>query len=352
MTHSLLVAWLGLLLGLIFGATGNRSGFCLMRGLADAWSASPENRDSRKLRSFALAMAVALLGSQLLVVTSPLSLDDALYRTLSLSWLLVPLGGALFGYGMVMANGCGARSLVLLGSGNLRSFVVLVCLGITAYMTLSGVLAPLRVWLEGATSVALPARDLPNWLGQYGFGQALARWMPTLLLSAALLVWALSNSSFRASPRDWLGGMIIGALIPAGWYVTGVLGFDDFEPLRLATLTFIAPIGESLQYLMLSTGTRLGFSVTVVAGVVLGSLIIALATRSFTWQGFPDHTRILRSMGGGALMGVGGVLALGCSIGQGLSGFSTLALTSFVAIAGILVGAALGIRGPLALSKA
>lgn len=350
MTHTALVAWSGLLLGMAFGAIGNRTGFCLMRGLANAWHPEPGVRDTRKLRAFALAMAVALLGSQLLATTT-LSLNDALYRTISLSWLLVPLGGALFGYGMVMANGCGARSLVLLGTGNLRSFVVLVCLGIAAYMTLSGVLAPLRVWLEGLTSLTLPARDLPGLLQQAGITASLARWLPTLLLAGALLAWALSSAALRASPRDWLGGALIGVLIPAGWYATGVLGFDDFEPVRLATLTFIAPIGESLQYLMLSTGTRLGFGVTVVAGVFVGSLLTALVSRSFAWQGFPDHWRILRSMGGGTLMGIGGVMALGCSIGQGLSGFSTLALTSFVAIAGILAGARWGIRGPLALSK-
>ena len=351
MTHTAVVAWSGLLLGLLFGVAGRLSGFCLMRGLANAWAPTTEQRDGRKLRAFALAMAVALLGSQLLVSLTPLSLNDALYRTASLSWLLVPLGGALFGYGMVMANGCGARSLVLLGSGNLRSFVVLVCLGIAAYMTLSGVLAPLRVWLEGATTLALPARDLPGWLMQAGLGATLARWLPSLLLAGGLLTWTLSSATFRASPRDWLGGLVIGSLIPGGWYATGVLGFDDFEPVRLASLTFIAPIGESLQYLMLSTGTRLGFGVTVVAGVLAGSLATSLATRGFAWQGFPDHTRILRSMGGGALMGIGGVLALGCSIGQGLSGIATLALTSFVALAGIAAGAWLGIRGPLALSK-
>ncbi|MDR5905106.1 YeeE/YedE family protein [Franzmannia qiaohouensis] len=351
MTHTAMVAWSGLLLGLLFGAAGRLSGFCLMRGLANAWAVEPAQRDARKLRAFAVAMAVALLGSQLLAGVTLLSLNDALYRSASLSWLLVPLGGMLFGYGMVMANGCGARSLVLLGSGNLRSFVVLVCLGIAAYMTLSGVLAPLRVWLEGMTTLALPARDLPGWLMQGGLGAGVARWLPSLLLGGALLAWALSSAAFRASPRDWLGGLVIGALIPGGWYATGVLGFDDFEPVRLASLTFIAPIGESLQYLMLSTGTRLGFGVTVVGGVLAGSLLTSLATRGFAWQGFPDHTRILRSMGGGTLMGIGGVLALGCSIGQGLSGFSTLALTSFVALGGILAGAGLGIRGPLALSK-
>lgn len=340
MSHTELVVWSGLLIGTLFGAAGQASGFCLTRGLLHAWS----GQGTLKLRAFALAMAVALLGSQALAAGGRLALGDALYLTPSLSWLAVPLGGALFGYGMMLANGCGARSLVLLGSGNLRSFVVLVCLGLAAYMTLSGVLAPLRVWLEGAATVALPARDLPGLLGA-------PAWLPSLALGGGLLAWALASRDFRASPGEWLGGLAIGALVPAGWYATGVLGFDDFEPVRLATLTFIAPIGETLQYLMLSTGTRLGFGVCVVAGVVAGALATALLRRDFAWQGFSGPGHMGRSMAGGALMGIGGVMSLGCSIGQGLSGFSTLALTTFVALAGILAGARLGVKGPLAVSK-
>lgn len=340
MTHTELVAWSGLVIGLAFGATAQVTGFCLMRGLANAWTRG----DTLKLRAFALAMAVALLGSQALVATGVLSLGGALYLPPSASWLAVPLGGALFGYGMVLANGCGARSLVLLGSGNLRSFVVLVCLGLAAAMTLSGLLAPLRVWLEGATTLALPARELHGLLG-------VPAWLAALVLGGGLTAWALSSRDFCASPREWLGGLAIGALVPAGWYTTGVLGFDDFEPVRLATLTFIAPIGDSLQYTMLSTGSRLGFGVSVVAGVLAGALVMALARRDFRWQGFSGPGHMGRSMAGGALMGIGGVLALGCSIGQGLSGFSTLALPTFAALAGILLGAWLGIKGPLSLSN-
>jgi len=340
MSHTELVVWSGLVIGLAFGATAQATGFCLMRGLANAWARG----DTLKLRAFALAMAVALLGSQALVLLDVLSLGGALYLPPTASWLAVPLGGALFGYGMVLANGCGARSLVLLGSGNLRSFVVLVCLGLSAAMTLSGLLAPLRVWLEGATTLALPARDLPGLLG-------LPAWLAALVLGGALTAWALASRDFRASPREWLGGLAIGALVPAGWYVTGVLGFDDFEPVRLATLTFIAPIGDSLQYAMLSTGSRLGFGVSVVAGVLAGALVMALARRDFRWQGFSGPGHMGRSMAGGSLMGIGGVLALGCSIGQGLSGFSTLALPTFAALAGILLGAWLGIKGPLSLSN-
>ncbi|MCE8034012.1 MAG: YeeE/YedE family protein [Halomonas sp.] len=340
MTHTELVVWSGLAIGVLFGSAAQLSGFCLLRGLANTTAEG----DTRKLRAFALAMGVALIGSQSLAAAGLVSLDASLYATPSLAWLAVPLGGLLFGYGMALANGCGARALVLLGSGNLRSFVVLVCLGLAAYMTLSGVLAPLRLWLESSASLRLTATGLPALLGLPG-------WLLALLIGGALLGWAFAAQEFRASPRDWLGGLIIGALVPAGWYATGVLGFDDFEPVRLASLTFVAPIGESLQYLMLSTGTRLSFGVSVVAGVLLGALATALLRRDWTLRSFDSPTHMLRSMAGGALMGLGGVMALGCSIGQGLSGISTLSLTSFVAVAGIVLGAQLGIRRPLALSN-
>lgn len=340
MSHTELVVWMGLAIGLVFGATGQLSGFCLMRGLANATTLS----DWRKLRAFALAMGVALLGSQGLAATSQVSLAASLYAVPTFSWLALPLGGLLFGYGMVLANGCGARALVLLGSGNLRSFVVLACLGLAAYMVLSGILAPLRLWLESGTTLRLPAATLPQWVG-------LPDWLPALLLGGALCAWSFASPDFRRSPTDWGGGLVIGALIPISWYTTGVLGFDDFEPVRLASLTFVAPIGESLQYLMLSTGTRLGFGVSVVGGVLAGALAMALLRKDFHLKSFDSPPHMLRSMLGGVLMGIGGVLSLGCSIGQGLSGFSTLSLSAFIAIAGIVGGALLGIRGPLALSK-
>jgi uncharacterized protein len=138
-------------------------------------------------------------------------------------------------------------------------------------------------------------------------------------------------------------------LIPAGWFATGYLGADDFDPVPVASLTFVAPIGETIQYAMLSTGTALGFGVAVVFGVMLGALAASIASRTFSLEGFTSPGRMLRSMAGGIMMGIGGALALGCSIGQGLTGLSTLAIGPFLAAGGILVGAVLALRGPLKL---
>ena len=338
--HLSAVLWAGALLGLGYGMIAQWSRFCLLRGLVHRW----QQNDGRRLRAFGLAMAVAVIASQGLAWVSGIDLQRTPYHPNGLPVVALILGGLLFGYGMTLANACGARSLVLLGTGNLRSLLVLLVLGIAAYMTLSGVLAGLRLWLEDLYRLSLPATDLTLLTTPLGLDSATGRLVIAGLLSLVLLVWTLSSRPFRASPRDWLGGLLIGLMVAAGWWITGVLGADDFDPVRLASLTFVAPIGDGLQYLMLSTGTTLRFGVTVVAGVVVGSLMMALLTREFRWQSFtgPGHTG--RAISGGLMMGTGGILSIGCTLGQGLSGVSTLAISSLLALAGIVIGARLAVR--------
>lgn len=344
--HTALVNLGGLLIGLVFGGVGRWSGFCLTRGLQRSFLAG----DGNKLRTFSLAVVTALVGTQALASTGVLDLGGAHYLAPEFSWLMVPLGGVLFGYGMVMANGCGARATVLLGGGNLRSFVVLTCLGVTAFMALTGVFAGWRLGLADATALRLPlGAGLHGWLATVGLPDLVARWIMVLVLAVPLLAYVMSDVGFRQRRGEWLAGIVIGLLVPAGWWVTGVLGADDFDPVPLASLTFVAPIGDGIQYLMLASGTDLSFGVTVVAGILLGSFVTALGTGTFQLEGFSSPQRMLRAMGGGALMGIGGALALGCSIGQGITGLSTLALPSVLAAAGIVVGALLALRGPARL---
>ncbi|WP_425287247.1 YeeE/YedE family protein [Pelagibacterium luteolum] len=342
-----LVLWAGLFIGLAFGVCGQVTGFCLMRGLKTWWV----DADGRKIRAFALAIAVALVGSQALDALGLVTLTQSLYVQPMIAAPAIFLGGLVFGFGMIMANGCGARSLVLLGSGNLRSLLVLLCLGVAAAATLTGLIAPVRLWLQGI-GVWSPATQatIPHLVTDLGLSYELARWIVISVLAGGLAIFAFASALFRADWRAVSSGFVIGGLVVAGWYSTGVLGADDFDPAALESLTFIAPIGNSIQYVMLATGLRLSFGVTVVAGVFLGALASALATRTAKLEGFTRPRSILRYAGGGALMGIGGALALGCSIGQGLTGLSTLALGSFVAAAGILAGSALGLRGPFKLA--
>lgn len=332
--HLSAVLWTGALLGLGYGMVAQWSRFCLLRGLVHCW----QQNDGRRLRAFALAMAVALISTQLLAWHSGINLTRTPYHPNGLPVPALLLGGLLFGYGMTLANACGARSVVLLGTGNLRSLLVLLVLGTSAYMTLSGVLAEPRQWLEGLYRASLPSSELTLLTRPLGLEPATGRLVIAALLAVVLLAWALASPAFRGSPRDWAGGAVIGLMITAGWWITGVLGADDFDPVRLASLTFVAPIGDSLQYLMLSTGTSLRFGVTVVAGILVGSLLMSLMTREFRWQTFESPAQTGRAVVGGLLMGFGGILSIGCTLGQGLSGFSTLAISSLLALAGIVAG--------------
>lgn len=342
--------WTGFGIGIAFGVAVQRTGFCLNTALRGAFVTG----DGRKLAAFFLAMAIAVSVTQLLEAFGYIDLSRSIYLSANSSWLTIPLGGVIFGYGMIAANACGARSLVLLGQGNLRSFVVLLCLGIAAYATLSGVIAPARLAAVGATAMSFARPpSIPHYL-EPALGASATRLVPALSLAAVLALLAFRHAPFRKSPRDITGGIAVGFLIAAGWFATGYLGADEFEPGPVASLTFIAPVGETIQYLMLATGTRLSFSIVVVAGVFLGGLLAALLTGTYTLQGFSEPRQMLRYMAGGAMMGVGGAMSLGCSIGQGLTGFSTLAFASFLAMAGIVAGSALALRGPLrlpALSK-
>lgn len=330
--------WAGLAIGLAFGIAARASGFCLLSGLRGWWVTG----EGAKIRAFGLALAVAIAGSQLLDLAGLVDLRRSLYAPATFAPAVILSGGVLFGYGMVLANGCGARSLVLLAGGNLRSFVVLICLGIAAYATLSGLVAPLRVAASSYGTVDA-APDLAALLSAYGVGEKSARLLLAALLAGGLAFLALARGE-RRDAGPLAGGAAVGLLVVAGWAATGILGADDFTPVPLASLTFIAPLGETIQYAMLATGMRPSFGVAVVAGVFAGALLTALLTRTARLEGFASPRAMLRSMAGGALMGAGGALALGCSIGQGLTGLSTLAPASFVAAGGILAGAWMGLR--------
>jgi uncharacterized membrane protein YedE/YeeE len=333
----------GLVIGLAYGAIGLLSGFCLLSGLRGWWA----DGDSRLIRAFALALGVAIAATQLLAAGNVVDLGKSIYLQPSFSAPLMFAGGLLFGYGMVLSNGCGSRALVLLGRGNLRSFVVVIVLGISAQMTLKGLIAPGRIAVLQATQAAPKSVSLPALLSTLGLSETFARMAAASVIAGALIIFAFAHAPFKRAWGQIAAGIAVGLLVTGGWFATGFLGADDFNPAAVTSLTFIAPIADTVQYAMLSTGLSLNFGIAMVSGVFAGSLVTALVTRRFHWEGFNSPRHMLRSIGGAALMGAGGAMAYGCSIGQGLTGLSTLALASFVAVGGILLGTAAGLRGVL-----
>ena len=343
MDPATIVILAALVIGLIYGSVGLVSGFCMMSGLRGWWA----DGDGRLARTYALAMGVAIAASQLLAAAGLVDLGKSIYLQPSFSAPVMFLGGLLFGYGMVLSNGCGSRALVLLGRGNLRSFVVVIVLGIFAEMTLKGLIAPMRIAMVQASQATVSANSAPALLASIGLGAVPARMVAASVLSAVLIIFAFAHAPFRKAPGQIAAGLIVGLLVAGGWYATGYLGADDFNPVPVTSLTFIAPIADALQYVMLSTGSTLNFGIVTVFGVFAGSAVTAIATGRFQLEGYRSPQHMLRSAAGAALMGAGGVMAFGCSVGQGLTGLSTLSLSSFIAIAGIMLGTGAGLRGAL-----
>lgn len=336
----------GFVLGCLFGAAAHRSGFCTMGAVSDVVLFG----DWRRMRLWVLAMAVALLGAQTFHLLGWVDLGASIYATPRLAWASHLVGGALFGVGMTLASGCGNRNLVRLAAGNLKALVVLLVLGLTAFATMKGVLAPVRVEGLDAASVTLThAQDLPAFLGEsWRFGL-------TASLGLAMLAWCLGNRAFRTSEGLPVGGLVLGAVIAGGWYVTGHLGFvaedpDTLESLVVGTrtkrpesLTFVGPVADTLELLMLWTDAslRITFGVAVVVGTLVGAHAHARASRQFRWEGFASVADLRNHVVGAALMGFGGVCAMGCTVGQGLSGVSTMSVGALLTVAGIVAGCAM-----------
>lgn len=343
--HLIRVLWGGFFIGLAFGAIAQRSEFCLTGGLRECWTEGKPQRAA----AFLFAIAVATVTTAVVVNRGGIDLRQSIYLQPTFSWLLIPVGGLLFGYGMILARACGSRSIVLLGDGNLRSLIVLPCLGVAAAVTLTGPLATTRLRIAEATTVSPPGNlpSLPGLLEHAGWPELPALLGPILAAVAILLYFAIIRWKLWRTPGRLLGAAAIGCLPALAWHVTGVVGADDFEPARLESLTFVAPVRDSIEYLMLSSGMTLPFGVAVVGGVLLGALVLSVLTGSFELRGFTRPSQMVKAALGGVLMGIGGALALGCSIGQGLTGIATLSLPSILAAIGIWIGARTALRGPL-----
>lgn len=339
-----LSAWLpglgGLAIGAAAGFAVRHARLCSFGAIEDALMGG----DSRRLRVFGLALGIAVLGTQTLIVGGILRPELTTYTPSGLPLIAILLGSVAFGAGMAMVGTCGFGSLVRLGSGDLRSLIVVLVLGATAYATLRGVLANFRIDVLESVAISMPdgvASDMAS-LTSHALGFDL-RAILAVGAGTGLCLLALGDARLRRAPRLLSAGIALGVLVVAGWVVTSSFG-DEFDiPTRPQSLTFVSTIGKALYAGVLNVSSFADFGVASVFGVIAGSCLAAWLSDELRWEAFDDDHEMRRHLVGAALMGVGGILAGGCTIGQGITAGSMLALSWPFALGGMVLGARLGI---------
>ncbi|MFM7332687.1 MAG: YeeE/YedE family protein [Brachymonas sp.] len=342
-------------LSFLFGTIAQRSHFCTMGAVSDIVNMG----DWQRMRQWALAAGVAMLGFGALAFLGKIDPSKTLYASSRIAWLSAIVGGLMFGFGMVLASGCGSKTLVRIGGGSLKSLVVFIVMGVAAFATLKGITAVLRVATVDAVtinSVAYSAASLPA-SSLFGLKMGAGQMLAGAVVGGSLVLWALLSKEFR-SFDNLLAGLGIGLVVTLMWWANGSLGFVSEHPEtlqeafvatnsgRAEALSFVAPVAYTIDWLMFFSDKSkvLTLGIASVFGVIAGSAITAILTKSFRWEGFGSTEDVANHLGGATLMGIGGVTAMGCTVGQGLSGISTLSTMSFIAVAAIIGGAVLGFK--------
>lgn len=337
-------AWIaalgGFAIGGIAGFAVRHARLCTFSAIEDALMGG----DGRRLKVFGLALGVAILGTQALVLSGYLVPDQTTFIPPALALVAIVLGGLMFGIGMAMVGTCGFGSLVRLGTGDLRSLVVVLVLGATAYATLRGIFADFRIGVLERLAIPMPdgmGSDMAELASRaVGFDLRLA----LAALTGIGLCWlALRDPRLRRAPRLLSAGIILGLLIVAGWVVTIASGDEFVAPIRPQSLTFVSTVGKAFYAGLLNVTNFADFGVGSVFGVIAGSYFAAWRTAELRWEAFDDDHEMRRHLIGAALMGVGGILTGGCTIGQGLSAGSMLALSWPFSVGAMVIGARLGI---------
>lgn len=351
LTHTVVAA--GFAAAFVVGALSQRSNFCTLGALSDIVNMG----DWGRMRMWLLAIAVAIVGTQALHHAGLIDLGKAFYTRPNFTWLSYAVGGVLFGIGMTLASGCGSKTLLRMGGGNAKSIIVFVFLAISAYMTMRGLFGVWRINSVDLAAVDLAGRsvatqDIPTLLqSAFGLDRKQGLLIVSGLIALGLFIFIFKDREFRHNLDGILAGTAWGLAVTLGWYVTGHVGYgenpDTLETVYFGTnsrtlesMTFVAPYAFILELLMLWSDKSLGltFGIATVLGLFSGALVYSLATRSWRAEGFTQVGDLRNHIIGGVLMGFGGVTAMGCTIGQGVTGVSTLALGSFIALAGIMAG--------------
>lgn len=336
-SEPVLVAAVGLLGGILLGLAARIGRFCTLGAIEDVFY----GENTLRLRMWGIAIGVAVTGSFALSAAGLLDLRETLY--LSRGWNPVAsiFGGFVFGYGMALSGNCGYGALARLGGGDLRSFVIVLVMGVSAYVTLGGPLSSLRIWTFGMAELTSEAPSLA-YLGARLTGQSVER--IGMAIGVLIVLLTLAHRGMRQSPSHMFWGAVAGGAIVSGWAGTQWVSDHGFDATPVLSHTFSAPIGETMLYVMTSSGNSISFGTGSVMGVLIGAFLGSLFKGHFRWEACDDPRELRRQILGAALMGFGAVVAVGCSVGQGLSAFSVLAYSAPLTLLSIVGGAALGLR--------
>ena len=327
----------GLLGGGALGLSSSIGRFCTLGAIEDALYGD----DYSRLRMWALALAVGISGMFGLEALGLIDYSQSIYYTLKWNPLGSIVGGLMFGWGMALAGNCGFGALSRMAGGDLRSFIVAVVMAISAYMAIGGPTAVLRDWLFPQTEYQGEMQGVAHLLGRwFDIGPLL----PALGFAAVFAIWAFSGKAFRTSRTHVVWSIIVGLAIISGFWATNLISVNGFDGITVESLSYSAPMGETLIYLMTWSGATMNFGIGSVTGVLAGAAIGTRIKGRFRWEACDDPRELGRSVFGAFIMGTGGVIALGCSIGQGLTAFSVLAYSAPVVLVSIFIGAALGLR--------
>lgn len=335
--ESVLMALVGLFGGLLLGLAARIGRFCTLGAIEDLYY----GENPLRLRMWGIAIGIAVFGTFALAAVGMLDLEQTLYLSRHWNPLESIVGGLIFGYGMALAGNCGYGALARVGGGDLRSLLIVLVMGLAAYVSLGGPLSSLRIWLFGSTE---PAQNVSTFAHLSADIAGLPLETAGMAIGSAILVLTLLNRSLWASSGHIVWGAVAGLAVVSGWAGTYWIAQNGFDATPVVSHTFSAPIGETMLYLMTSSGNTLSFGTGSVMGVLIGAVLGSLYKGHFRWEACDDPRELRRQILGAALMGIGAVVAVGCSIGQGLSAFSVLSYSAPLTLISIMGGAAIGLR--------
>lgn len=329
-----LAALIGACGGLFLGLAARLGRFCTLGAIEDALYGG----STLRMRMWVIAIGAAIIASFSAIGLGYVEAEKSAYLSQAFSPMASIIGGLMFGYGMALAGNCGFGAIARLGGGDLRSFVIVLVMGVSTYIALSGPLAELRIWAFPQMTAAQPA-GIAHALGALS---GLPIPFIGIAIGLTILGFGLWAKDMRPAPAIW--GCVVGLAVASAWVGTSWLNTTGFDGLPVVSHTFSAPIGDTMLFAMLSSGLTISFGVGSVVGVWVGAFVGSLIKGHFRWEACDDPRELRRQILGAGIMGIGAVIAMGCTIGQGVSAFSLLSYSAPITMVSIFAGAAFGLR--------